>query len=117
MERWGWDFRRSSLGENRGKKEKNGRKEGREKWKGRRKEGEKEGKKRQEGRKGKNNIKISVGQNRLRKPPWRRACARVAPGHEDPVLEERQAGSRAQRTLGALDRDPGVNVGWIQQRS
>ena len=30
------------MGENRGKKEKNGRKEGREKWKGRRKEGEKE---------------------------------------------------------------------------
>ena len=61
------DFRWSSLGENRGKKEKNGRKEGREEWKGKRKEGEKEGKKRQEGRKGKNNIKISVGQNRLRK--------------------------------------------------
>ena len=41
----------------------------------------------------------------------------MAPGPEDPVLEERQAGNRAQLTLGALDRDPGVNVGWIHQRS
>ena len=38
-------------------------------------------------------------------------------GVGEPPMEQRQAGNRAQLTLGALDRDPGVNVGWIHQRS